>query len=86
MAVRQDPNIFEFISLIKTEEDAKLYAQQNGLLSSENVMDNNAPIRPYCPLGTRNWEGTCYSTKYFDARRNSEYFVMRCRSCKRKRS
>lgn len=84
--VRIDPDVFEFCNSVADEERAKILAQNYGLISSDALLLNAPQNIQHCLLGTRNCGGECYSTSYFDARRNSEYFIMRCRGCKRKRS
>lgn len=86
MAVRNDPNLFEFATLVPTEETAVQFAKDNGLLMNQQVLDDiqNAPYPGHCPLGTANCQGAAYETTV--RQRGKDNPRIRCNKCKKMRS
>lgn len=82
-----DPHILEIGQICFTEESALRFAENHGLITSNQVIQNsqNMPIGK-CRLGRAGCDGEAERTSYFDGRRQKSYEIIRCKKCKRKRS
>ena len=75
-----DPHILEIGQICFTEESALIFAQNHGLITSNQVIQNsqNMPIKN-CRLGRAGCDGEAERTGYFDGGRQKSYEIIRCK-------
>lgn len=83
-----DPNLYEFCQLTATEELAISFAKQNGLILSDQHLQQQQQQQQQqqCLMGTRGCTGTISAGTKTDARRRKAYDGFRCSKCRKFRS